>query len=56
LKVLAEIGILFIYLLTKKEDPFAWEELIAVLSKQFGVSQNRIELRRDMGDSKVFEL
>ena len=45
-----------VYLLTKKEDPFAWEELIAVMSKQFGVPSNKIELRKDIGDSKVFDL
>lgn len=45
-----------VYLLTKKDDPLAWQELIAVLAKQFGVPSNKIEMRRDIGDSKVFEV
>ena len=43
-----------IYLHSKKEDKDAWNELIALLSRKLGVPDNRIELRRDSGETKVF--
>jgi uncharacterized protein YggU (UPF0235/DUF167 family) len=43
-----------IYLLSKKEEEESWGELIALLSRKLGVPENRIELRRNMGDNKVF--
>jgi uncharacterized protein YggU (UPF0235/DUF167 family) len=43
-----------VYLQSSLDDSVMWDELIGMLSKKFGVSPNRIELRRDMGADKVF--
>ena len=43
-----------IYLNSGKEGQDAWNELVALLSRKLGVPENRIELRRDSGDTKVF--
>ncbi len=43
-----------IYLQSGLDEPAMWIELLAMLSRKFGVPQNRIELRRDMGADKIF--
>ena len=43
-----------IYLYSNKEDAAALDELSALLSTHLGVPLNRVELRRDMGDTKLF--
>lgn len=43
-----------VYIYSNKEDEGALDELAALLAKQLGVPLNRVELRRDMGDTKVF--
>ena len=43
-----------VYLTSELNEPAMWNELLAMLSRKFGVPQNRIELRRDTGVDKVF--
>lgn len=43
-----------VYLNSNLNEQAMWDELLAMLSKKFGVPPNRIELRRDMGADKVF--
>ncbi len=43
-----------IYLQSGLDEPAMWTELLAMLSRKFGVPQSRIELRRDLGADKVF--
>lgn len=43
-----------VYLQSDLNEPAMWAELFAMLSRKFGVPQNRIELRRDTGADKVF--
>ncbi len=39
---------------SKKEDESYWGELMLLLSRKLGTPENRIELRRDLGETKVF--
>ncbi len=43
-----------IYLHSKKDEEDSFAELIALLSRKLGTPENRIELRRDLGETKVF--
>lgn len=44
-----------VYINSKKEDEnLAYTELVRLLSKKIGTPEARIELRRDMGETKVF--
>ena len=43
-----------VYLQSGLNEPGMWVELLAMLSRKFGVPQSRIELRKDMGADKVF--
>ena len=43
-----------VYLQSGLNEQSMWTELFAMLSRKFGIPQNRIELRKDMGADKVF--
>lgn len=44
-----------VYINSKKEDEsMAYAELVRMLSKKLGTPEGRIELRRDLGETKVF--
>ena len=45
-----------VYLLSNEGDATAYEELMTIMSRKLGVPANRIELRRDGGAIKVFQL
>ena len=43
-----------VYLTCGLNEQSMWAELLAMLSRKFGVPQNRMELRRDIGADKIF--
>jgi hypothetical protein len=45
-----------VYLLSQEGAHDAHDELVGLISKKLGVPHNRIELRRDGGAIKVFQL
>ncbi len=45
-----------VYMLSKIEEEDSYDELIAMLSKRLGVPAVRIELKKDSGGDKVFDV
>ena len=45
-----------VYMLSKSEEEDSYDELIAMLSKRLGVPAVRIELKKDSGGDKVFDV
>ena len=43
-----------VYVSSKNGEESVWGELLGLLSRKLGTPESRIELRRDMGETKVF--
>ena len=45
-----------VYMLSKAEEEDSYDELVAMLSKRLGVPAARIELKKDSGGDKIFQV